>query len=707
MDAVVHLANIPAPGICPPARTFNANTAMNSNVFLAAAALGLAGWSGRPARPRWACRSTPRPATRRSTRTITRADHHLRAVQGGRRDARPSHVASWSGIPFVGLRLSNILEPHEYARFPGSGRRQTASVEPVGLHRCPGRRPGVPAAPEAPTTGAVNVIIAAADNVMDRPSLELIRRSFRTWRCGRGVRSSGRCWRSTGPVAVLGFGPEHSWRTRRASGLTPAVLRNDPGALRNDPGHDLLDRRRGRWGARSRSATEHMAGADQGRGQRVDVGAGQARRPRPRSAARCPRSCPPPPSGRVRRPARRAQAGAQLVAEDDQADDRQATEPNSRSARRPGCRRRSRCRRRPAGRGLAPTRARGLGRIRPGSRRSRRSAGAGRPWRTPASAVTARLVSALGPSPRSIRSAASNNCSRGSRMATPVGTGPPSPCTPVGEWACAHYRGRMTTIPCGPCRPHQQLAGGGVVRRRRRALRPGPAALPRGADRPDRLRPPRPRRPGRRLWHRHRRPAVPGRGLHRPRGRSRRADGRRCPAARDRGRGGDLRDLGPGRPGLRRGRRRQSWHWVDPVAGAAMAARVLRPGGRLAPFWHVFQPPPERRGGLRRGLPPGLPDSPFDLGPSTKRSWTPTSRCSPRPPRIRAAGGFEEPEEWSFDWERATPARMAGPDPHPARLTRLPPEQLAAVLDGVGAAIDALGGRFTMPYATVAVTASR
>lgn len=26
-----------------------------------------------------------------------------------------------------------------------------------------------------------------------------------------------------------------------------------------------------------------------------------------------------------------------------------------------------------------------------------------------------------------------------------------------------------------------------------------------------------------------------------------------------------------------------AWHWVDPVAGAAKAAQVLRPGGRLAP----------------------------------------------------------------------------------------------------------------------------
>ena len=41
VDAVVHMAAIPAPGIYTPARTFTANTAMNANVFLAAAQLGL------------------------------------------------------------------------------------------------------------------------------------------------------------------------------------------------------------------------------------------------------------------------------------------------------------------------------------------------------------------------------------------------------------------------------------------------------------------------------------------------------------------------------------------------------------------------------------------------------------------------------------------------------------------------------------------
>lgn len=40
-DAVVHLANIPAPGIHPPGKTFIDNVAMNYHVFSAAVDLGL------------------------------------------------------------------------------------------------------------------------------------------------------------------------------------------------------------------------------------------------------------------------------------------------------------------------------------------------------------------------------------------------------------------------------------------------------------------------------------------------------------------------------------------------------------------------------------------------------------------------------------------------------------------------------------------
>jgi SAM-dependent methyltransferase len=58
----------------------------------------------------------------------------------------------------------------------------------------------------------------------------------------------------------------------------------------------------------------------------------------------------------------------------------------------------------------------------------------------------------------------------------------------------------------------------------------------------------------------------------------------------------------------------QAWHWVDPVAGAAKAAQVLQPGGRLAVFWNAFQPPPglgEAFAGVYRRVQSGLPFNPW------------------------------------------------------------------------------------------------
>jgi len=78
---VVHLANIPAPGLSTPAVTFNANVAMNFNVFYAAARLGLRRvvWASsettlgvRSASDRTKCGSWKLKASRRATHRWTR-----------------------------------------------------------------------------------------------------------------------------------------------------------------------------------------------------------------------------------------------------------------------------------------------------------------------------------------------------------------------------------------------------------------------------------------------------------------------------------------------------------------------------------------------------------------------------------------------------------------------------------------------------------
>ena len=153
-----------------------------------------------------------------------------------------------------------------------------------------------------------------------------------------------------------------------------------------------------------------------------------------------------------------------------------------------------------------------------------------------------------------------------------------------------------------------------------------------------------------------------------------------------------------------------AWHWVDPVAGAAKAAQVLRPGGRLAPFHHVFQSPPEVMEALAKVYRRVVPDSPFNLSSQLTRSALDAYQplFAKIADGIREVGGFSDPEQWRFDWEQSY-TRDAWLDQMPTHgaLTQLPSDKLAEVLEGVGAAIDAIGGSFTMHYATVAVTAAR
>ncbi|MGW4529171.1 class I SAM-dependent methyltransferase [Amycolatopsis sp. NPDC004378] len=151
----------------------------------------------------------------------------------------------------------------------------------------------------------------------------------------------------------------------------------------------------------------------------------------------------------------------------------------------------------------------------------------------------------------------------------------------------------------------------------------------------------------------------------------------------------------------------QAWHWVDPVAGAAKAADVLRPGGLLALFAHVFQPPAPVADALARGIRRVLPDSPF-AGESRTAAELYEVMFTRFADGIRGSGRFGAPERWSFAWERVyTRDEWLDLLPTTGGLTRLAPDALADVLAGVGTAVDALGGGFTLAYTTLAVVAGK
>ena len=151
----------------------------------------------------------------------------------------------------------------------------------------------------------------------------------------------------------------------------------------------------------------------------------------------------------------------------------------------------------------------------------------------------------------------------------------------------------------------------------------------------------------------------------------------------------------------------QSWHWVDPVAGAAKAAQALRPGGRLAVFWNALQPPPalgEALSAVYRRVQTGLPFNP-GARPVLDAYLT---MCGTAADGIRQANALGAPEQWRFDWDRSyTRDEWLDVVPTFGGHSRIPPAKLEELLVGLGAAIDAVGGSFTARYATLAVIAPR
>jgi SAM-dependent methyltransferase len=163
-----------------------------------------------------------------------------------------------------------------------------------------------------------------------------------------------------------------------------------------------------------------------------------------------------------------------------------------------------------------------------------------------------------------------------------------------------------------------------------------------------------------------------------------------------------------------------AWHWVDPAAGAAKAAEVLRPGGLLAPFHHASLTPPELADAAGMALPGWTTRS----APAYRR-WAADSPVGPGGERrspfglyqplfdgmaegIRQTGRFSEPEQWRFDWAQTySKDEWLALLPTQGVLAKLPPDQLAEILDAVATVIDRMGGSFSLPYATVAVTAVR
>jgi nucleoside-diphosphate-sugar epimerase len=211
-DAVVHLAAIPAPEIRPPAETFRINTLSTYNVFAAAEAHGMQ-------RVVWASSETvlglpfdTPPAFAPIDESIEPRPESSYALSKLVGEAMAEQFARRAGIPIVGLRISNIMEPDDYQRFPSYWDDLTIRNWNLwGYVDCRDVAQACRRALTADVTGPTVAIVAAADTVMPQPSSELMERGYPSVPLRRKVEGRETLLSIDLARRVLGYDPAHRW----------------------------------------------------------------------------------------------------------------------------------------------------------------------------------------------------------------------------------------------------------------------------------------------------------------------------------------------------------------------------------------------------------------------------------------------------------------------------------------------------------------
>jgi UDP-glucose 4-epimerase len=214
VDAVVHLAAIPAPGITSNAATFANNAASTYNLFAAARLAGIRNvvWAssetvlGLPfdSPPPYIPVDENYPPRPESTYSLVKTLEELMAVQFCRWDPQ---------LKMVGLRFSNVMTPDDYAGFAQF--QQDPMLRKWNLWSYIDARDGAQAVRRAlqwEATGTEVFIIANADSVMIESSASLAAKVFLGVKVRPDLGEHETMLSIDKARRILGYEPEHSWR---------------------------------------------------------------------------------------------------------------------------------------------------------------------------------------------------------------------------------------------------------------------------------------------------------------------------------------------------------------------------------------------------------------------------------------------------------------------------------------------------------------
>ena len=218
VDALVHLAAIPAPGLRPNAATFATNITASYNAYSAAIRAGVRKivWAssetvlGLPfdEPPPYVPVDEEYPPRPNSTYSLVKTLEEELARQ----------LCRWHpDLSMTGLRFSNVMYPEDYAQFPSyDADPQLRRWNLWGYIDARDGAQAVRLALNDDTVGADVFIIANADTVMSRPNETLLAEVFPDVPLTRPVAPHETLLSIDKARRLLGYQPQHSWRNESA-----------------------------------------------------------------------------------------------------------------------------------------------------------------------------------------------------------------------------------------------------------------------------------------------------------------------------------------------------------------------------------------------------------------------------------------------------------------------------------------------------------
>jgi nucleoside-diphosphate-sugar epimerase len=211
-EVVVHLAAIPSPSHGTPEVVFRTNVMSTYTVFAAARRLSFERvvWASSETTIGFPFDEPPAYVPVDEEHVRLESSYALSKIIG---EEMARHVSRWTGIPFIGLRFSNVLVREDYRRFPEYwndplARKWNLWSYVDETHVAESVRRSL----DADVQGAESFIIAAPDTVMQRSSRELMHEIFPGVSVPDDLPEHGSLLSSDKARRVLGYNPRWSWR---------------------------------------------------------------------------------------------------------------------------------------------------------------------------------------------------------------------------------------------------------------------------------------------------------------------------------------------------------------------------------------------------------------------------------------------------------------------------------------------------------------